>query len=250
MMNPSQIPYRRNAVQPVECIKGGWELIKGQYWMIFAMCLVGYMVASAVPLGILMGPMMCGLFLTFFKIRRGEPFEFGTLFKGFEYFGQSVVATLLHFIPIMIIVVPAYILFYVFFLVSMVAQGGNEPNPAAMFGVMLLFFLFWLVVIVLIMIISIGFTFVYPLIVDRKMQGIDAVKLSFKAAMANFWRLLGLVMLNFVLGCVGLLLCIFGVYLVIPISYSAVAVAYEQVFGLSDGSELAPNVPPPPPVFT
>ncbi len=233
MINPSQIPYKRGAVQPVECVKGGWNLIRGQYWMVFGMALVGYMVASAVPLGILMGPMMCGLFLTFFKIRRGEPIEFGTLFKGFDYFGQSVIATLIHVIPILIIVVPAYILFYVFFMVAMVAQGGNEPNGAAMIGVMLIFFLFWLVVIVIIMIISIGFTFVYPLIVDRGLQGLDAVKLSFKAAMANFWGLLGLVMVNLVLGIVGMLLCIIGVYFVIPITYSALAVAYEQVFGLS-----------------
>lgn len=250
MMNPSQIPYQRNVVRPVECLKGGWELIKGQYWLVFAMMLVGWMIASAVPLGILMGPIMCGLFMTFFKIRRGEPIEFGLLFKGFEYFGQSVIATLLHVIPIMAIVIPAYILFYVFFLVAMVAQGGNEPNGVAMIGIMLMLFLFWVVVIAIVMVVSIGFTFVYPLIVDRRVQGFDAVKLSFKAAMANFWGLLGMVMLNFLLGIVGILLCIFGVYLVLPISYAAVAVAYEQVFGLANPSDIAPDVPPPPPVFT
>jgi len=75
------------------------------------------------------------------------------------------------------------------------------------------------------------------------------VKLSFRAAMANFGGLLGLVGLNFLLSIGGLLLCIFGVYLVIPISYSAVAIAYEQVFGLREGP-LVPKVPPPPPVFT
>jgi hypothetical protein len=45
------------------------------------------------------------------------------------------------------------------------------------------------------------------------------------------------------------LLCFIGVYFVLPISYSAIAVAYEQVFGLREGP-LAPNAPPPPPVFT
>lgn len=250
MTNPSQIPYQRNAVQPVECFKGGWSLIKGNYWLIFAMWLVGWMIASAVPFGILLGPMMCGLFLTFIKMRRGEPIEFGTLFKGFEYFGQSVIATLLHVIPIMAIVIPAYILFYVFFLVAMVAQGGNEPNGAAMLGVMLILALFWIVVIAVIMVVSIGFTFVYPLIVDRGMQGFDAVKLSFKAAMANFWGLLGMVMLNFLLNVAGLLLCIVGVYLVLPIGYAAIEVAYEQVFGLSNPGNVGPDVPPPPPVFT
>lgn len=196
-----------------------------------------------------MGPMMCGLFLTFFKMRRGEAVEFGTLFKGFEYFGQSVIATLLHVVPIMLIVIPSYIFFYLFFVVAMVAQGGQEPNGLAMLAILVVFALFWLVVIALIMFISIGFMFVYPLLVDRGLQGIDAVKLSFRAAAANFWGLLGMIALNFLLSMAGLLCCVVGLYFVLPISYSAIAVAYEQVFGLSAGP-AAPDMPPPPPVFT
>jgi hypothetical protein len=245
-----QAAFNRNAVSPVECVKGGWNLIKGQYWLVLGMCIVGWMIAAAVPLGILMGPMMCGLFLTFFKMRRGEPVEFGTLFKGFDYLGQSIIATLLHVIPIMCIVIPAYILFYVFFLVAMVAQSGTgDPNGAAFLVVLVIYVLFWLAVMALVMFISIGFMFVYPLIVDRGLQGFDAVKLSFRAAMANFWGLLGLIFLNFLLSVAGLLMCIVGVYFVLPISYSAIATAYEQVFGLQQPS-MAPNTPPPPPVFS
>lgn len=248
MPNPSQIPYQANAVQPVECIKGGWNLIKERYWLIFGMVLVGLMIASAVPFGILLGPMMCGLHLAFLSLRRGHPIEFGTLFKGFEHFGQSVVATLIQVIPIMAIIIPAYILFYVFFLVAIMAQG-NEPNGLAMMGVFVMIMVFWLVVVFIVMIISIGFTFVYPLIVDRGLTGFDAVKLSFRAAMANFWRLLGLMFLSFLLNLAGVLLCVIGVYLLMPIGYAAIAVAYEQVFGLRQG-EIQPDVPPPPPVFT
>lgn len=244
-----KISFNRNAVSPVECIKGGWNLIKNQYWLILGMCIVGWMIAAAVPLGILMGPMMCGLFLTFFKMRRGEPVEFGTLFKGFDYLGQSIIATLLHVVPIMCIVIPAYILFYVFFLVAMVAQGGQDPNGFAFLVVLVIYALFWLAVMALVMFISIGFMFVYPLIVDRGLLGFDAVKLSFRAAMANFWGLLGLIFLNFLLSVAGLLMCMVGVYFVLPISYSAIATAYEQVFGLNQAT-LPPNTPPPPPVFS
>lgn len=247
-MATPEVAFRRNVVSPVECVKAGWQLIKGQYWLILGMCIVGWMIAAAVPLGILMGPMMCGLFLTFFKMRRGEPIEFGTLFKGFEYLGQSIVATLLHVVPILAIVIPAFILFYVFFFIAMVAQA-NDQSGLAMLGVFVVFALFWLVVIAVIMFLSIGFMFVYPLIVDRGVQGFDAVKLSFKGAMANFWGLIGLIFLNFLLSTAGLLLCFIGVYLVLPISYSAIAVAYEKVFGLREGG-LASAAPPPPPVFS
>lgn len=250
MANLPPIPFQRNAVSPVECLKGGWNLIKGQYWLIFAMCLVGWMIGAAIPLGILVGPMMCGVFLTFFKIRRRELIEFGTLFKGFDYFGPSVIATLVHVVPVLCIVIPSYILFYVFFIVAMVAQGGNEPNPLAFLGIFAAFALFWIVVIAVLLVVSIGFIFTYPLIVDRGMQGFDAVKLSFKAAMANFWGLLGLMMLNFglSLGC-ALLTCGIGSIFLIPVGYATTAIVYEKVFGLRDPSEFV-NVPPPPPIFS
>jgi hypothetical protein len=243
-----EIPFRRNAVEPMECIKGGWEIIKNQYWLFVGMTLVGILIGSAVPLGILLGPMMCGLYLTFFKARRGESIEFGMMFKGFDYFGPSLIATLLHVIPVVAIVLPAYLLFYVSIFVSMAAQGSGEPNPGAFIGVMVMFGIFWLVVLVVVVIISIGFTFAYPLIVDRKLQGFDAVKLSFRAALANFWRLLGMTLLTSLLSLVGLLACYVGAFLVMPIGYAAIAKAYEQVFGLADGTEYS-NLPPPPPVF-
>ena len=239
-----EIPFRRAAIEPVECIKGGLDTIRNQYWLFVGMTFVGIFIGSAVPI-VLLGPMMCGLNLAFFKARRGEPVEFGTLFKGFDFFGQSVIATLLHTVPIMLIVIPAYILFYVFVFVSMAAAGsGGEPNPGALFGIMAMFGLFWLVVAVVIIVISIGFTFVYPLIVDRKLQALDAVKLSFRAAAGNFWRLLGLMLLTSLMSLVGVLACYAGAFFVMPIGYAAIAKAYEQVFGLNDGTEFS-NLPPP-----
>lgn len=245
-----EIPFRRNAVEPAECIKGGWELIKNNYWLFLGMTLVAILIGSAVPLGILLGPMMCGLYLSFFKVRRGEMIEFGTLFKGFDFFGQSVVAALLHTIPIMAVIIPAYVLFYVGMFVSMAAAGNSsEPSAAPFIGMMGMFFLFWLVVMLVILLVTIGFTFAYPLIVDRKLSGFDAVKLSFRAALANFWRLLGLLLITGVMNVLGVLACYVGVFFVMPIGYAAIAKAYEQVFGLSDGREMSSNLPPPPPVF-
>jgi len=244
-----EIPFRRGAVEPIQCIKGGWELIKDQYWLFVGIVVVGVLIGSAVPFGILLGPMMCGTYLTFFTKRRGQPIEFAMLFKGFDYFGPSLVATLLHIVPILVIVIPAYFLFYISMFVSIAAQG-DEPNPAAMFGVMAMFGLFWLVVMVVIIIISVGFTFAYPLIVDRKLNGFEAVKLSFRAALSNFWRLLGMMLLTGLMSVVGVFACYVGMLLVMPIAYAAIAVAYEQVFGLANPNEDFSNLPPPPPMFT
>jgi hypothetical protein len=243
----NEIEFKRNAVEPVECIKAGWELIKSQYWLFVGMTVVGVLIGSVVPLGILMGPMMCGIYLALFKTRRGEPIEFGLLFKGFDYFGDAVIATLLHMIPIIVVVVPSYILMYVG-MFAMVGISGNsrEPNPGAFLGFFGFMIVFWLVIVILLIVLSVAFTFAYPLIVDRRLSGLNAVKLSIKAAMANFWRLLGMLMLTGLLSCLGLILCYVGIFLIMPLSFAAIAKAYEQVFGLG---EIQPNLPPPPPSF-
>jgi len=242
------IPYNRRAVDPIECIKAGWELVKPQYWLFVGMAFIAYAIGQAVPV-LLMGPMLCGFYLCLFTVRRREPIEFGTLFKGFDFFGPSVVAMLLHAIPIAIIIVPAYLMFFAGIFVSAAAQSQTD-SPVAVLGVFFTFFLVIVVIFVLVIIISVGFAFTFPLIVDRRLSGLDAVKLSFKAGMANFWRLLGMMLLTSIMATVGFAFCIIGMFLVLPISYAAIGAAYEQVFGLKDQREFAPDMPPPPPVFT
>lgn len=241
----NEIDFKRNVVQPIECIKGGWELIKSQYWLFVGMTVVGVIIGSVVPMGILMGPMMCGIYLALFKTRRREPIEFGLLFKGFDYFGDSVIATLLHMVPIMLIVIPAYVIFYISML-GMIAASNGQPDPAALLGLLGGFAVFWLVVMVAIIILSVIFAFAYPLIVDRRLSGLNAVKLSIRAGFGNFWRLLAMMMLTGLLTFVGVFFCYVGAFLVMPISFAAIATAYEQVFGLG---EVQPNLPPPPPSF-
>jgi hypothetical protein len=242
----NQIEFNRNAVEPVACIKAGWELIKQNYWLFVGMTVVGVIIGSVIPLGILMGPMMCGIYLALFQTRRGQPIEFGLLFKGFDFFGDSVVATLLHLIPVLAIFIPSYVLFYVGMFMMVPLSGGGEPEPGMILGFFGFMLIFWLVVMVIMIVLSVIFTFAYPLIVDRRLSGLNAVKLSIRAALANFWRLLGMLLLNGLLTFVGVLFCYVGAFLVLPITFAAIATAYEQVFGLG---EVQPNVPPPPPSF-
>jgi hypothetical protein len=242
----NEIEFKRNAVQPIECIKGGWELVRSQYWLFVGMSVVGIIIGSVVPMGILMGPMMCGIYLTLFKARRNQPIEFGLLFKGFDYFGDSVIATLLHMVPIMIIVIPAYLIFYISML-GMIAASNGQPDPAALLALLGGFGIFWLVVMMVVIVMSVIFTFAYPLIVDRRLSGMNAVKLSIRAGFGNFWRLLGMLMLTGLMTVVGVFFCYVGAFFVLPISFGAIAIAYEQVFGLGG---VEPNLPPPPPLFS
>jgi uncharacterized membrane protein len=245
---PNANPFKRGVVEPVYCFKAGWDLVKDQYWLLVGMTFVTYFLGGMVPFGIILGPLMCGLYMALFRRRRGEFFEFGILFKGFDYFGDSVVATLIHYVPMVLIVLPFYVVLYAGMFLILPRQGSGEVDPSILSTWIAVMVVLGLVMMVLIIFLSIMFMFSYPLIVDRKMSGIEAAKLSARAGLANFWSLLGLLLLNGLMFIGGLLLCYVGLFLVLPISFGAIAVAYEQVFGLGEGQ--GPILPPPPPIFT
>jgi len=237
--------FKRGAIEPIECLKAGWALIKDRYWLFLGITVVGILIAGLVPLGILMGPMMCGIYLVLFQQMRGRPVEFAMLFRGFDYFVESLLATLIQFVPIFVLLVP----FYVFFgigLAGFVAhhrQAGGTQDTAQIVGLLAGVSTFIFVAIVVSFVIGILFAFTYPLIVDRKLKALPAIQTSMKAAMANFWPLLGLVLLNALLGMVGMFCCYIGAFLVTPVMLAGLAVAYRQIFGLNEES-----LPPAPPV--
>src|SRR6267142_2182657 len=111
-MTPENTDFRTGVIKPVECLKEGWALIKDQYWLFFGISLVGILIGGAVPI-VLLGPMMIGIFLCLLQKQRGEPVEFGTLFKGFEQFVPGLVVAALKMIPVIIVLVPYYIILLV-----------------------------------------------------------------------------------------------------------------------------------------
>ncbi|MDX6443328.1 MAG: hypothetical protein QOH71_402 [Blastocatellia bacterium] len=245
-MTPDNIQFRTGVIKPGECIKEGWALIKDQYWLFLGIVFVGVFVGSAVPI-VLIGPMMVGIYLCLFRKMRGEPVEFGTLFKGFDYFAQSLIAALIQMIPMVVVMVPLYIIMFAFMLVSM-PRGGAQMNPDDASSFVLRFIGFYIVFVVVIVtvavIVTLFFLFSFPLVADRNLSGVDAVKLSIKAARANLGGILGLVLINVGLGILGVLCCYVGALFVGPVSLASYAVAYRRVF-----PEVSQNFasPPPPP---
>jgi len=244
-MTPDNIQFRTGVVKPVECVKEAWALIKDQYWLFLGIVFVGVLVGGAVPI-VLMGPMFVGIYLCLFRRMRGEPVEFGNLFKGFDYFAQGLIAALLQMIPMVVVIVPMYVIMFIL-MITMMPHGGRS-NPDAGAGFAFAFLGFYLVFIVVILTVSIVvhvfFMFSFPLIADRNLSGVDAVKLSFKAARANLGGILGLTLLTVGMGILGVFACYVGAFLIMPISFTSYAVAYRRVF-----PELTQNFasPPPPP---
>lgn len=221
-------------IAPFSCLQESWNRVRDQYWLFLGITVVGVLLSSVAPLGILTGPMMCGIFLCHRAKARGIPVQFELLFKGFDRFMESFIATLLMMAAVLVVLVP---LIFVLVLLIIFSVGGlatlHDPPDGAVFGIVLLFIGTFLVIIALSMLVGILFTFTFPLLVDRDITGVEAVKLSMRAALANFWGLLGLGFLTFCLSLIGLCFCYIGAFLVLPITFGAHWITYEQVFGLS-----------------
>lgn len=243
-MTPDNLQFRTGVIKPVECLKEGWALVKDQYWLFLGISVVAMLIGGAIPI-VLLGPMMVGVFLCLLQQMRNEQVEFGTLFKGFDYFVQGLIVAVIKVLPIIILIVPFYIIMFTVMMTTM-PRGRAHPEDAA--GFMFAFFGLEMVFVVVLMVVSITietlFMFAFPLVADRKLAGFDAIKLSFKAAKANFGGVLGLILLNACLGFVGLLCCVVGLYFVLPVSFASHAVAYRRVF--PEGLQNFASPPPPP----
>lgn len=243
-MTPEQFDFRVGVIKPVECIKEGWALIKDQYWLYFGLTIVAMLIGGVVPI-VLMGPMMIGLFLCLFTRMRGQPVEFGLLFKGFDQFVPGLIVTAIKVIPVVILMIPFYLIIVA---TMMTTMPRGEPSPDEMSAFLVSFFAIEIVFIAVLMVVSIAievfFMFAFPLVADRKLSGLDAVKLSFKAGKANFGGVLGLLFLNALFGFVGVLCCFVGAYLYLPVAFASQAVAYRRVFAEVPETFVSP--PPPP----
>ena len=239
---PNPTDFRVGALAPVECIKEGWELIKDYYWLFLGITFVGMLIGGAFAI-VLLGPMMCGIFICLFHHQRRQPVEFGMLFRGFDYFLPAFLVQLLKALPTIVLVVPFYIVMVFITFASMPRRGeAAEGFPIAIFGMEIVFFSIMGIVHLLVEIVAL---FALPLVVDRKLSATEALMLSFKAAKANLGGVIGFLLLDAVLKFAGMLLCVVGFYFYLPISFAAYLVAYRRVF--PDIGQLGQYPPPPPP---
>lgn len=228
------VPVQKVAIQPIECFKQAIELLTGHYWLLVGIILVGVLIGAFVPLGILWGPMLCGIFLCFFARLRGEPVRFEMLFKGFDYFVESLIATLILMGATMAVLLPLYLVLAVGLVGVGVTTGefgdhgsSNGTIPIAMIAVFGCFFVF---LFLLLLLVTPLIAFVYPLIVDRGLKAIPAIKTSARAGWANFGGMLGLMLLNMAIGWTAMLFCYFPAFLVAPLCWGAWTIAYRRVF--------------------
>jgi len=236
-----QFEFNRGAVRPIQCLSDGWAMLKetGQYGSFLGVLIIAFLiilVGACIPLSPLMPPMICGIYLCLFAMMNRQPFNSSTLFKGFDFFGQSFLASLVATIPI-----------FVLSIVMQIGLGGMsavvdtlkvEKNPKpedilpVVFGFLGFIFVMYLLIIVVALILGTLMAFVYPLIVDRKLGAVDAIKLSFRAVMGNFFGVVGLMLLGQLIIIAGVMVFYVGALFVAPVIFAAWAIAYRRIFPL------------------
>lgn len=248
----SEIEFKSGVIRPVECLKEGWELIKDRYWLFFAITLVGILIASFIPFGILIGPMFCGIFYCLFEKMNGQVVKFESLFKGFEVFKSSFVASLFLIVPLFIITIGMYV---PMISMQLAFMQKRNPSPDEVYAFMKGYFTL-LTAGMLVMWLVIGsihalMIFAFPLIVEHKLSGVEAFKLSSRAALKNLGGVVGFIAAQVLLGIAGYFIFCVGVYLTIPIMFAGTLVLYRRVFPpVQNALNNSPYTPPSPAAYT
>jgi len=249
----TNIEYQRGAISAGDCISNAWSLVTNKFWLYIGAGLLTLVLISCIPFVnlFIMGPILGGFYYIVLRDMRGEPVEFGMLFKGFEKFVPLMVVGLIASIP--------GIIFQIFrFTIDMskfVGGGRNgtgggpfsQTTPdirALIAGLSAMVILAVLGFALLSAIWQISLTFAVPLVLEHEIGPIEAIKLSIAAAFSNLGGLILLVILDALVGFLGILALCLGYFVAIPVIFAANAFAYRQVFPLI---EQRFNYAPPPP---
>ena len=220
--------FTTGQIHPIECAKEAWELIKADYWILFAISIVGAMIGG-ISMYILIGAMICGIFNAYLKVIDGRgKANIDDLWVGFKFFGPSLLVTVLIVVPMVIWIIILFVTIYLPIITA--AIMGNNADGGTILGTFIVGFVIDIIVAVIMISIHSLLIFCFPLIVDRGISSWDSVKLSARAVMKNIPGIGGLIGLNFLMALVGELAFCVGLYLMIPIITATNVVAYRKVF--------------------
>ncbi|CAN5389797.1 hypothetical protein BH20ACI1_BH20ACI1_19910 [soil metagenome] len=233
--------FQTGVIRPVECFKEGWELIKSDYWVLFAISLVGALIAGF-SMYILLGAMLCGIYYCFLQKIDTGTVSFDGLWKGFSYFLPGLIVALLIIVPTLFI----YGIIYVPIIMAAVMGSKLSPDEfmTLFFGAVAVEIVFAFIMVCLHTLLL----FAFPLIVDRNLSALEAIKLSAKAVWNNLSGVAGLIGVSILLLIPGILTCGLGIYFLTPIMLAGFMVAYRKIFPSLDNKIY--NQPPPPNAFS
>jgi uncharacterized membrane protein len=218
---------RRITIRPIALIQQAYEFIRSDYWLFLGLSLVAMIIGSLVPFGILLGPMMVGLCLCFREREEGKQTSFDTLFRGFDSFGTSLVALLIHlaifFAVFMVLMIP--------FAIGMALLIPAIENGGAAGGVIMTVLVagFYIGFMLFSMVLQFAMLLSFQLIADKGLSAWDAVLGGYKLVYKNLFGIIGYAIVVAIVSILLMIMCFIPFILFMPIFYASLFLMYREM---------------------
>lgn len=205
-------------MRPVRWVKAGWELVGADLpvFTVAAFVAISLTLLSAFILGL---PLLVGLCIMFLEKLQGNRPTLGHLWEGFGRFSAAIVLWIL------------YLLAGIPFMVgnAWLAYGGGWGTWAGVLlegaGHVLL---------------ATPLLLALPLIADRDISARDALRLSLTATRSRWGELLLAAIVYTAMVLMGVVACLVGVLLTLPVVAGAMILAYKELAGDLERPHLTP----------
>jgi uncharacterized membrane protein len=177
--------------EPGRWIGEGWQMVKADIGTYMLLALVLTVLSGVVPL-IIQGPLIAGFHIFCMKRLLGRQAELADMFKGFNFFVPTLVASLL---------------------ISLFASIG------------------FLLCIIPGLVVGAMYKFTYLFIVDKRMDFWPAMQASHALVKNDYFGFTMFLLLMVLVDILGALCCIVGIFIAIPVTIAAITIAYKELVG-------------------
>ena len=174
---------------PGRWIGRGWELVKADIGNYLLVAIV-FSLLSGVPL--IQGALIAGFHIFTIKRLTGRQAEFADLFKGFNYFVPTLVASLL---------------------IGVFVFAGT------------------LLCIIPGLVVAAMYKFTYLFVVDKRMDFWPAMQASHAVVKNDYFGFTMFLVLMALVDILGVLCCVVGIFIAMPVTFAAITVAYQELVG-------------------
>jgi uncharacterized membrane protein len=172
-------------------VSEGWALVTADLGNYVLLALVFTVLSSAVPV-ILQGPMIAGLHIFTMKKLMGRRAEFADLFTGFNYFVPTLVASIV---------------------IGLFVFAGT------------------LLCVIPGLVVAAMYKFTYLFIVDKRMDFWPAMQASHEIVKRDYVGFTLFLLLLVLVDILGVLCCVVGILVALPVTFAAITVAYKEIVG-------------------
>jgi len=188
---PAYVARGGITARPGAWVGAGWDLVKADMGNYVLLALVFLALNAMVPV-ILQGPLIAGFHIYCLKRLLGRQTDFGDLFKGFNFFVPALVAALV---------------------IGLFTFAGS------------------LFCIIPGLVVAAMYKFTYLFIVDKRLDFWPAMQASHNVVRNDYFGFTMFLLLMILVNVLGVLCCIVGLLVSIPVCVAAITVAYQELVG-------------------